>query len=137
MKDKTIKVMIPNLLEKATVLALQLSVHKWEGVLSRGKADDGAADCPLCFVFQINACEGCPICAYTGKKGCVGSPYVNWFMHHREAHSTSGIRKIMCNVCQELALEELKFLRSISASFFRDRLCDAYTQEYLESSEQR
>lgn len=68
---------------------LALSLRRWRLVLSGEIYNPGRADCPLCQVyfpasFRLgefkNACLGCPIYEHTGRTGCEGTPYDDFFL---------------------------------------------------------
>jgi len=91
---------------------MKSSVKKWEGIIAGKRSDGGVLDCPPCRLFYVLVCIGCPISAYTGKKFCKGTPYVDWYWHHREMHDKIR-RKIYCPECLRLAKEMRDFMAEI------------------------
>lgn len=78
----------PPLVTKAN--ALQYSIAKWKFIaqwLKKGlylREDGGSETCGLCLLYNHpeqkygpgEACQGCPIRAYTGRQFCADTPYV-------------------------------------------------------------
>jgi hypothetical protein len=58
--------------------ALEASIAKWKRN-SRVRNPDRfliqAEDCPLCALFYMNDCTGCPVAMKTGRAVCEGTPY--------------------------------------------------------------
>jgi hypothetical protein len=99
-----------------TSKALEGSIKKWEKILSGKGTDEGRDNCPLCTIFikryiSIYDCKGCPVKDRTKFRKCRGSPYVEWEDHQNLAHRTVG--KVKCDICKNLALKELEFLKSL------------------------
>lgn len=84
-------------MDAKTLEALKGSVAKWEAIVAGTGEDHGQMNCPLCYVFIIGDCEGCPVMAATGKRFCAGTPY--------EAYYESAKRSD--------AADELAFLKSL------------------------
>lgn len=81
---------------------LELSIEKWQDVVTgRGKCY-GEVNCALCEKFNNwkvdKNCEGCPVFRTTGKQYCEGTPY--------DEYSPSTPNKKL----NKLAKEELAFL---------------------------
>lgn len=62
--------------------ALAGSVRKWERIAADEGADEGAANCPLCKLFDDYRCTGCPVKVRSGWAGCQGTPWSHWSAHH-------------------------------------------------------
>jgi len=94
-------------MDKKTLEALTGSIRKWEGIVAGTEEDLGSKNCPLCALFyneEASAlhsdCVGCPVFAKTGKRYCVGSPYVEYCKNYGQEQETA-------------AQKELDFLRSL------------------------
>lgn len=92
--------------------ALNGSIKKWEKILDGTGIDDGSLNCPLCEMFWVVACEGCPVSEKTGMNFCGDSPYDDWSHHAHSSHDDIG-RVLMCPDCERLAKLELEFLKSL------------------------
>lgn len=58
--------------------ALADSQRGWRRNVEARSPDDvrcGGTACALCEAFVDMACQGCPVSAKTGKRGCEGTPY--------------------------------------------------------------
>lgn len=67
-------------MNKDTLEALKGSIAKWEGIVSNTAVDMGPWNCDLCQKFLYpQGCVGCPVLEKTGKTGCNGSPYEEFF----------------------------------------------------------
>ena len=95
-----------------TLQALQGSIEKWQQIVASTKAEDqGGRNCPLCDMFWVGCCRGCPVSEATGMSLCVGSPYAKWTTHmHSHSRSPSYHRHRGCKECLRLAEAELAFL---------------------------
>jgi hypothetical protein len=91
---------------------MESSVAKWDRIISGKGSDSGVLDCPPCRIFYVLVCTGCPIAAYTGKKFCKGSPYIEWYHHQMEAHGLMR-RKIYCPECLVLAKAMRDFMQEV------------------------
>ena len=63
---------------KRTLAALKASIVKWEGNVAAktpGQVLLGPESCPLCALFFVGDCHGCPVRQFTGDRDCCGSPY--------------------------------------------------------------
>ena len=98
---------------------MEAAVRKWDAIIAGEKADGGVLDCPPCRIFYIVFCIGCPISEYTGKKFCVGSPYPDWYWHHRECHDKL-LRKIYCPQCLEYAWQMRNYMEEIANHLKKD-----------------
>lgn len=67
-------------MNKKTLKALKGSIKKWEGIVAGTMLDLGPINCPLCSMFWLKDCAGCPVMAKTKKMGCVGTPYQSYTM---------------------------------------------------------
>ena len=102
-------------------LALERSIIKWYGVLDGTVLDHGSKNCPLCKRFRniqdYFSCNGCHVKEKSRENGCGNTPYQDWYSHHLKKHAkvrfqTKG-RRIQCPKCYELAVREVKFLKSL------------------------
>lgn len=98
--------------------ALELSIKKWKDIINKNGNDEGPDNCALCqkyfFKEGIKSCMGCPVEKRTKKLCCDGTPYEEWDEHQDTEHEDdSNERKIYCKECGEIALKELKFLKSL------------------------
>ncbi len=100
-------------MEEATTEALEGSIDKWEKVKEGTGLDKASNNCPLCQLFMMNACEGCPVKDATGVSHCDNTPYERWSHHHYVKHKDKWTCEIYCSICTELAQEELDFLKSL------------------------
>lgn len=102
-------------MNKRTLKALEGSIEKWRQIAYENGKDYGTENCPLCKMFFINGsrdCTGCPVRDKTGRMLCHGSPYEAWAYSHK---------KHIPSVKKQLAVAELKFLRSLRPSKKRAR----------------
>ncbi len=99
-----------------TLEALKGSERKWWRIW-RGKGIDwGIVNCPLCDLFNSDACSGCPIRAKTGEDCCYGTSYTEWGLHHEDAHGTYELplkREPHCKECTRLAKEMHQFIKDL------------------------
>lgn len=58
--------------------ALRGSIRKWEKIVLGTGVDKASENCPLCKVYIVRACRGCPVYNTTGLIGCIGTPYVDY-----------------------------------------------------------
>lgn len=96
-------------MNKQTLKALKGSIKKWELIVAGEGKDLGAENCPLCQLFIVRGCKGCPVMEKTGYAECKGSPYDEWikgtkFKNGRRADTPEK---------KKLARAELKFLKSL------------------------
>jgi hypothetical protein len=91
------------------IRAVHLSAEKWWTIATQGERDAGKYDCECCKQFHggwWRSCEGCPIRQKTGHRGCNGTPYKPWLLHHNKAHPYEGIvRYVHCDKCSDIAME--------------------------------
>jgi len=99
-------------MDKKTLKALKKSIRKWEKIVAGEGEDRGCDNCALCKLFAEYECAGCPVYVETGETSCQGTPFHEWARHHEEKHLT-GVLKIKCPECKELAQKELEFLKSL------------------------
>lgn len=58
--------------------ALLGSIKKWEKIVKGEQQDKGKANCPCCEAFWVyKECTECPVRLFTGKWGCIDTPYAN------------------------------------------------------------
>lgn len=99
-------------MDNKTLEALKGSIKKWEGIVAGTVDNKGAANCPLCQLFntpnkwgQADQCVGCPIMAETGLMGCQDTPYSDYENAEDEDPEDEDL--------QGIAEEELAFLKSL------------------------
>lgn len=107
----------PKMPEK-TLEALKQSIdNKWKRIVRSTKVEDlGRSDCALCGLFLegMNNCSGCPVYEKTKRTLCHGTPYKEWYNHHRDIHHLiSRTREPGCKECLRLAKAERDFLISL------------------------
>jgi len=109
-------------MKAATLKALKGSIRKWELIVAGTVVDEGGANCPLCVEFAHTRgghkfCSGCPVFAYTGKPGCVDSPWELWATADKpRPGSILGINRKPIKKLVSLAQDELDFLKSLLPS---------------------
>lgn len=67
-------------MKKRTLKALKKSIAKWEKNAERKFTHEvrtGVSDCPLCTLFFMNSCKGCPVSEASGVTNCDNTPYNN------------------------------------------------------------
>jgi hypothetical protein len=65
-------------MNKETAAALEASIEKWRKnaeIDNIEKATTGPRDCPLCVLFYMKMCEGCPVNADDQHSHCEYTPY--------------------------------------------------------------
>lgn len=86
---------------------LALSITKWETIvdlLEQGHlvhSDGGSRTCALC---QVKICSECPICEFTHRVECRGTPYGSWMRLPRDSDLSERLR---------IAREEVAFLKEL------------------------
>ncbi len=55
--------------------ALRESIRHWRANAFGAFEGIGPSSCALCKLYIESVCEGCPVAAFSGKSGCVGTPY--------------------------------------------------------------
>lgn len=97
---------------------IDLSIDKWEGIALKGGVDMGTANCALCAAHRADDCEECPVMEDTGYSGCETTPYEEWCQHQDDEHNNwGGDKKVECDVCKRIALEELVFLMKVREDY--------------------
>ena len=99
---------------KRKLKALEGSIKKWEKIVDGTGVDEGGSNCPLCKLYH--RCNPCPVAETVNKKGCCGTPWVEWRIHGFKRHTTGFFcfsLKVECPTCKRLAQKELDFLKSI------------------------
>lgn len=73
-------------MDKRTLTALRGSIAKWKAIVEGFGLDDGAVNCPLCKLFNEfpHFCQGCPVSAEAGGRGCKNTPYFVFIMAESE-----------------------------------------------------
>lgn len=84
-------------MDAKTLKALKGSIKKWEGIVAGTTTDLGANNCPLCRLFILFNCRGCPVRERTLRVGCYDTPYIE----HVRSPTVANARK------------EVAFLRSL------------------------
>jgi len=102
-------------MNKKTLKALEESIEKWEKIVARTGIDERGDNCPLCDLFSLENCDGCPIEKHTGWGDCGETPYTKWATHHELVHGSGWLSnlEIKCKICERHAKAELKFLKSL------------------------
>jgi hypothetical protein len=72
-------------MDEQTLFALKGSIAKWESIVAGTGTNEGTENCPLCHLFHSNyaaidknCCDGCPVFAKTGRRACMGTPYIEY-----------------------------------------------------------
>jgi hypothetical protein len=103
------------MMDKKTLKALKKSIIKWEKNVKNAEYNKehdehireivfASNDCPLCKLFYIVHCIGCPISDKTAKRYCKSTPY-----SYVESYLDRGYFKACENACRK----EVKFLKSL------------------------
>lgn len=92
-------------MDKCTLTALKGSIRKWERIANGKGIDHGSDNCPLCKLFIMDACCGCPVRRRSGYGFCRNTPYDEW----RDAD----VNRAVTAEYRALAQAELDFLRSL------------------------
>lgn len=92
---------------KTGLRLLEKSVELWKKQVETGVRHD----CPLCEEYTPNnsdddlCCRGCPIPQFTGRRGCIDTPFVDWLCTgYRSPEETAAAKK------------ELAFLKRLAAN---------------------
>jgi hypothetical protein len=104
-----------------TIEAVRASIKKWEKnarVKNTLNAKTGVYDCPLCTIYFIKDCIGCPIYKKTGHAGCKNTPYEEAY----EAFMDRDAARL-----RKHAREEVEFLKSIEAAMLKEEADDDQT----------
>ena len=88
---------------------LKGSIEKWKRVAAGTHEDQGINDCPLCKLFFMKGCQGCPVSEKTGQTVCRDSPYPVWGLAVMARVKQTATNKKL----KKLARAELNFLRSL------------------------
>ena len=67
-------------MDDRTLEALKASIEKWRGHETASDPREvkiGSEYCPLCQIFILGGCDGCPVYEHTWKYYCSGTPYNN------------------------------------------------------------
>lgn len=100
----------PSSMPPGTLVALQLSIQKWEGIVAGTEVDRGADNCALCAAFTHPYCRGCPVRKAVANWGCEDTPYEEW---NRLTRSQGHVRKAETDAQRAAAQAELDFLKSL------------------------
>ena len=86
-----------------TKLALKQSIRKWRNnavVTDVENYETGADHCPLCELYLMKGCQGCPISEKTGRAFCLDTPYdkameskQGWWARRDSSHYSAKARK--------------------------------------------
>jgi hypothetical protein len=98
-------------MDEETLNALKGSIKKHENIFAGIEVDHGTVNCPLCQLFRLNDCKGCPVSEKTGEKGCLNTPYEMWSDHQDEEHDNGA--SVRCPECARLVGLEIEFLKSL------------------------
>lgn len=67
-------------MDDRTLEALKGSIAKWEGIVAGTIQDEGILNCPLCKLFHLGGCQGCPVAETAGVSYCANTPYRDYVM---------------------------------------------------------
>lgn len=76
-----------------TLIALRLSIKKWDRISRGVDIDMGSDNCALCHAFARLSCQGCPVEDAT-KAGCDVGPYDDWLVARRRLYHEGHIGRI-------------------------------------------
>lgn len=97
--------------------ALKGSIEKWESIIKGEDGDLAGNNCPLCKYFSLrctNFSIKCPVYDKTRRDNCNETPYWKWRNHMDTEHPEQLSKKFVeCPTCEQLAREELAFLKSL------------------------
>lgn len=114
-------------MDDKTKVVLNESIKHWEDIRDGKDIEDGRKNCSLCKVFYANGnyCANCPICEEElNRSNCTNTPYVDWIKHFAHDHPLyKGEHRIICERCQEIAQEEVDFLKSLKEPESLDFKC--------------
>jgi len=112
-----------------TLKALEGSIEKWQNIVDDKGMDLGGSNCALCQRFtgnDLHPCvvheneedaEQCPVSLEVNDASCDNTPYSNWIKHRGDDACNYETRHIIgvskCDICTQLATEELEFLKSL------------------------
>lgn len=102
--------------------AIDGSIVKWEKIVSGEVSDCGTKNCPLCRMFYIQVCVGCPVASRAGASLCRKTPYADWDYHN----SVVLKRNLPYRVEKDdlkgrvLAAKELRFLKSVRRQYIKE-----------------
>ena len=105
-------------LEIKTGLAIKAELRRWKNIM-KGSSDEGLSS-PLCELFHLEECVGCPVRIHTGYKDCRGSVYAEWTRHHCEAHFRTEAPYVChsgCDTCLHYAEKVHKSIQSAYKHF--------------------
>ena len=107
-------------MDKKTKEALEASIIKWRNIADGTQVDIGAQNCDLCKLFFKYKCVGCPVFLKTAHSDCISTPFYEWKRHFIYEHPLyKGDRRVICETCKNIALEEVKFLESLKEKEFK------------------
>ena len=91
-------------MDHKTKAALLGSITKWQTIVDHPKI--AHPRCPLCdmFIVKTGVCDGCPVMQSSGKAGCIGTPFTEYW----QAKFTGRTR-----LAAKAARAELAFLQSL------------------------
>ena len=94
---------------------LEDSIKKWQDIIAGNDGDKGSINCSLCQQYLNDGCIGCVVQRDANQSFCYGTPFREWFNHHKKEHSMviGRGRRIECPTCLELAKKELDYLKSL------------------------
>ncbi len=97
--------------------ALEKSIIKWEKIVGGTGVDRFNANCELRIRFALNDkdCVDCPVSIEVEGIGCLDTPWMGWLEHQQDIHNNRTVKelKVECPTCRELAIKEVKFLKSL------------------------
>ena len=101
--------------------------EKWNKIIDKNGLDKGAANCAFCQIYEkgkgMLCSEKCPIFIFTGRTGCLETPYTEWSIHQGNIHKNyHPPHRVICPECLRLAKAERKFLDKL------DKICNENTE---------
>ena len=101
---------------KRELRVIDKSIAKWKSIRDGIGIDGGGRNCALC--QEHEACEGCPVYAFSNRRFCVNTPYNPWVIHlcrfhKRSMGDTERPAFALCPTCRELAQDEINFLNTV------------------------
>jgi hypothetical protein len=102
-------------MDEQTLAALRGSIEKWKEIECHDGRDLGTANCPLCKLFFVKDCSGCPVREATGVRGCGSTPYDLFdgeIGKYMEAHDV-WLHIAWTDELADLARQEREFLESL------------------------
>jgi hypothetical protein len=101
-------------MDQRTLEALQGSIKKWEAIVAGTGVDHGIHNCPLCALFWLNNCAGCPVAESSNDISCNNTPYKTAWQPSVDPYGYRSLPFPAVTARQKAAAkEELAFLKSL------------------------